>query len=349
MDGRHAAGIRRRNRSSRRGIRRSGAVAVAFGLWLAAAPNAAAVLVNAPLIPGFDPANELALRTAYTQAVNGNGLFDAVQEIELDYPADWTSRRFVESSLTRQSTTNPAIVATNTLSGTAQFGVLKGGLTVGANTGVLYSDATLDLFFVDIMQIHEDGVLALNWNPSGTVERKDVADQTFARSFGSAEIWILNRNFAFNQGLVDALVYSRRSFTPENGTVGANLVDEEFSARAGSVFWVVGRLTLAGHARARGAGAAGELEARAVADFTHTAQLFVDVAPGSSASFSFASGNDYRTPAPVPLPLPATMLGTALLALLFRVRGGGLRGSFPRLPMGTAVTVSIDEAKRLPC
>lgn len=310
---------------SRAERRTSTAAACALGLWLVGAGDAAAVLVNAPTLRDFEPARQLALASLYTQSIQGNALFDAANEYTLDYPADWNSRRFVESTLTQASTANPAILATNTLAGDARFGVLKAGLTVGATTGVLTSEATVDLWFVDRLQIHEDGVLNLNWNPTGNVERKDLASQTFARSFGGATIWILPLTYDFRGGLVDAPVYAAKNFSPETGFVGTNLVDEDFGVRAGNVFWVVGRLALGGHARARDNAGPGELSVQATADFTHTAQLFVDAAPGSSVSFSFASGADYTTP--VPLPAAAGLLAAGLTTLgLARSRMRHTRG-----------------------
>ncbi|MGE3773527.1 MAG: hypothetical protein AB7I32_11410 [Gammaproteobacteria bacterium] len=298
-------------------LRRSrtrGAAWLAACLCFVACVDAAAVQVPAPTLRDFEPAQELALASLYTQSVNGAGLFDAASDYEIDYPGDWHSRRYVEQSMTRASTSNPAIVATNTLMGDARFGVLRASLTVGARSGVLLSDATVDLWFVDILQIHEDGVLNLNWNPTGSIERKDAASNTFARSFGGATIWILPRTYDFRGGMADALVYARKFFSPETGTTGTNLTDEALQVRAGNVYWVVGQLALGGHARARDNRPPGSLEVLATADFTHTAQLFVDAAAGSSVRFSFASGADYGTP--VPLPVPSALLGSSLVLLI---------------------------------
>jgi hypothetical protein len=183
-----------------------------------------------------------------------------------------------------------AVGAANT--GFGRLSASATALTTIPGPGLAQARASVATEFIDVLELDPNNPndmlnLSSTWNVNGSITGA-------ASAFG--QVWIFPFGpFPPPGGQFLANFYKAVSLQP--GAVPADtLLGSLSDLPRGTKLWIYGRLDVFA-ARTAAAGIS-------VADFSHTAQLFIDPAPGTPAgAFTTASGADYTTPVPEPTSL----------------------------------------------
>lgn len=215
----------------------------------------------------------------------------------------------LEATVGDWSTISGTTQAEAAASGTAAFGVLRGGAGVSLVGGPAEARAQVIVEFWDFNQFQSrdpnqrTSNFSIDWKTDGIID-----------GFGSAiaELWIIESlgQTSSPSGFTNQGVYIRHTWDSSGKT--RLQIGDSSDFVLGNRYWLYGRLTVSA-SRNHNFFADGSITSSSHANFLSTAQVFIDAAPDRPDLFmTSVSGYDYRTPAPVPAPSTLVLALTGL-------------------------------------